>query len=531
MFKAGDYIILNEFSWIGDWAGRRALLTPKREAIFDNMTNKRYTFKDLNIRANQLARVLTENGISKGDRVAMLSTNRIECVDLFLATGKLGAILVPFNVRLSVTEVVQLIKKTTPSILFYEEKFSDSVSKIKQSKDISKFIVMGNNSSNEDATTHFLVQNKPGNNINRPIINFDDPHLILFTGGTTGLPKGAVLSHRLIFWNSINTIISWSLNSEDIQPLMFPLFHTGGWNVLVVPFFHLGAKTILMGDFDPLETLNVIEQEKCSIVIGVPTMFHMMSKTEQFKSIQFPSVRVFISGGAPCPVAIMEPYWAKGKFFKMGYGLTEVGPNNFYLPEDRIKEKPTSVGLPVFHCDMKIIDEEGVMVKRGEVGELMLSGPHIFSGYWNEPEETKKTIEPDGWVHTGDLASQDDEGFYYIVGRKKEMFISGGENIYPVEIEEVLFKHPAVDLAAVIGIPDEKWGEVGKAFLTLKPGMSVTTGEVREYLTKNLGKYKVPKFYEIRETLPLSSTGKILKRELELESESKSASNSESTLD
>jgi fatty-acyl-CoA synthase len=515
MFKAGDYSIPYDLSWIGDWAGRRAMLTPKREAIFDNMENKRYTYEELNQRANKIARVLLDHGISKGDRVALFSSNRLECVDLFLATGKIGAILVPYNIRLSTEELEYLMKKISPSILFYEEKLESMAQEIKEKSSIKDFIVLGKNIGSLGPSYLNLMNKASKSNIEKPILNFEDPHLILFTGGTTGLPKGAVLSHRLIFWNSVNTILSWSLTPDDIQPLLFPLFHTGGWNVLLVPFYHLGAKSILMGDFSPEETIKVIEQEKCTIVIGVPTMFHMMANTSEFDVTKFSSVKIFISGGAPCPVAIMEHYWNKGKLFKMGYGLTEVGPNNFYLPEDKIKQKPTSVGLPVFHCDMKIINTEtNEVVKQGEVGELLLKGAHIFSGYWDELEETKKTIEPDGWVHTGDLVKQDEQGFYYIVGRRKEMFISGGENVFPVEIEEVLFKHPAVDLAAVIGIPDEKWGEVGKAFLTPKKGKSIDAEEIREYLISKLAKYKVPKYYEIRESLPTSATGKILKREL-----------------
>lgn len=515
MFKAGDYSISNNFTWIGDWAKRRALLTPNREALYDNVEKKLYTFNDLNLRANRLARLLLDEGISKGDRVAMFSTNKIECIDLFLATGKIGAILVPFNVRLSIQEIEYLIGKTNPSILFYESFLADTVSKLKEKSIVKKNIIMGSVSALDDSNTRDLTKKLSDSEVERPILNFDDPHLILFTGGTTGLPKGAILSHRLIFWNSVNTILSWSLKADDIQPLLFPLFHTGGWNVLLVPFYHLGAKSILMGDFDPEETIRIIERDKCTIVIGVPTMFHMMANSSLFEKSKFESVRIFISGGAPCPVAIMEKYWDKNKQFKMGYGLTEVGPNNFYLPEQKIKEKPTSVGIPVFHCDMKIINTKtDQAVKQREVGELLLKGPHIFSGYWDEPEETKKTIEPDGWVHTGDLAMQDDEGFYYIVGRRKEMYISGGENVYPVEIEELLFKHPAIDLAAVIGVPDEKWGEVGKAFLTLKPGKTLKVEEIRKYLMERLAKYKIPKYYEIRDTLPTSATGKILKREL-----------------
>jgi len=515
MVKVGDFSIPPEFSWIGDWSGRRALLTPNREAVFDNIKKKTYTYKELDIRANRLARVLLDYGISKGDRVAQFSTNRIECIDLFLATGKIGAILVPFNVRLSNQEIEYLIKKTKPSVFFYEPKLESQVVQIKNKNLIEINIAMGEKFIHNDPTTQLLMNKAPKSVIERPVINFEDPHLILFTGGTTGLPKGAVLSHRLIFWNSINTILSWNLTSDDIQPLLFPLFHTGGWNVLFVPFYHLGAKTILIGDFNAEETLRIISEQHCTIVIGVPTMFHVMANSPQFNSVDLNSVKIFISGGAPCPVAIMEKYWAKNKAFKMGYGLTEVGPNNFYLPEKDIKLKPTSVGLPVFHCDMKIINAEtNKIVKQGEVGELILKGPHIFSGYWDEPEETKKTIEPDGWVHTGDLAKQDADGYYYIVGRKKEMYISGGENIFPVEIEELLFKHPKIDLAAVIGVPDDTWGEVGKAFLTPKSGEILSKEEIKTYLSERLAKYKIPKFFEIRSELPTSAAGKILKREL-----------------
>jgi len=515
MVKADDMILPDDYSWVGDWSYRRAMITPNRIAIFDNIEKKEYTYKELNFRANKLARILLDHGVSKGDRVALFSTNRIECLDLFLATGKIGAILVPFNVRLTIQELQYLIIKTKPSILFYDSKLESQAKEIKSKDLISKNIVVGGKSIQNDPALQHLMTKASKSEIDKPIINFEDPHLILFTGGTTGLPKGAVLSHRLIFWNSFNTILSWHLNSEDVQPLLFPLFHTGGWNVLLVPFYHIGAMTILMGDFNPEETLRIIEEKNCTIVIGVPTMFHMMANSPNFSNANFESIKIFISGGAPCPVAIMERYWNRGKLFKMGYGLTEVGPNNFYLPEDKIKEKPTSVGLPVFHCDMKIINTKtNITVTSGEVGELLLKGPHIFSGYWDEPEETRKTIELDGWVHTGDLAKQDEEGYYYIVGRRKEMYISGGENVYPVEIEELLFKHPAIDLAAVIGVPDEKWGEVGKAYITLKVGKKIRIEDIQNYLKENLARYKIPKYFEIKDSLPISASGKILKREL-----------------
>lgn len=504
----------DDWTWIGDWASRRALLTPSREAFYDYTSDTRYTFEQLNSRASQLANVLSANGIKKGDRVATYSKNRMEMVDLFLATGKVGAIMVPFNVRLAAPETSYLLHKTKPKVLLLDPEVSQQFEEPRKNLQNCKVFSMGSNESFDPSITNIMDEARDSVEV-RPTLDFSDPHLIVFTGGTTGLPKGAVLSHRLIFWNSVNTITSWGLRPDDVQPLLFPLFHTGGWNVLLVPFLHLGAKTILMGDFDAAEILQVIQREKCSIVIGVPTMFQMMAQHDTFQTTSFDSVRVFISGGAPCPVAIMENYWARGKYFKMGYGLTEVGPNNFYLPESLIKRKPSSVGFPVLHCDTRVVDDDNKPVSLGKAGELLLRGPHAFSGYWEEPEETAKTIEADGWVHTGDLVVVDDEGFYFIVGRKKDMFISGGENVFPTEIEEVLYKHPSILEAAVIGVPDEKWGEVGKAVVSLKKGASLTPEEIHKYLDGKLARYKIPKYYEIRDSLPKSAAGKILKRELE----------------
>jgi fatty-acyl-CoA synthase len=515
MYNIGHKNIPTEFEWVGNWSARRARLTPHKEAFVDNIEKKRYTFQDIDIRANKLAQVLLDNGVQAGDRIAILAKNSIDCIDLYFALGKIGAILVPLNIRLSVPELEFLIKKTRPKILLHGPDMISKTVELKKSMNLSRYFATGIHELDGDQNIREIFNEKAFSPIKRPAINMDDPSIIMFTGGTTGLPKGAVLSHRLISWNSVNTITSWGLSPEDVQPLLFPLFHTGGWNVLLLPFFHLGAKTILMGDFDPVETLRIIEQEKCSIVVSVPTVYHVIAGLPQFKTTNFDSVKIFISGGAPCPVAIMEKYWAINKLFKMGYGLTEVGPNNFYLPEKDIKRKPSSVGFPVFHCDMRVVHPEtNENLPQGKVGELLLKGPHIFSGYWEEPEETKATIEPDGWVHTGDLVKIDEEGFYFIVGRKKEMFISGGENVFPVEIEEILFKHPAVDLAAVIGIQDEKWGEVGKAFITIKPGMELSVEELKEYLIAHLAKYKVPKYYEIRDSLPTSAAGKILKKDL-----------------
>ncbi len=505
---------LKDWSWIGDWTARRSLLTPKKEAMVDNIRKKKYTFEEVDYHANKVARMLLDSGVQKGDRVGIYSKNRFDFLDVLFACGKIGAVLTPFNVRLTRTEIEYLINKTNPSLFIYDPDLKSQFNEFRSFLEKKPIVVLGEKSFGLDPDINSLMNKKSSTAVERPSLSLDDPYLIVFTGGTTGLPKGAVLSHGLVFWNSVNTIVSWGLRPDDIQPLLFPLFHTGGINVLLIPFIHLGAKSIIMGDFNADETLKIIENEKCSIVVAVPTMFNMMSESPRFSETNFDSVRVFISGGAPCPVAIMEKYWARDKILKMGYGLTEVGPNNFYLPEDQVKYKPSSVGFPVFHCDMKIIDNYNVEVPLGEIGELLLRGPHIFSEYWDEPEETQKTIEPDGWVHTGDLAMKDDEGFYFITGRKKDMFISGGENVYPTEIEELLYKHPAILEAAVVGISNEKWGEVGKAFIVLKPSKTLTGEEILEYLNGKLARYKIPKEYEFRDELPKSAAGKILKRDL-----------------
>ncbi len=501
----------NIWNWVGNWSEKRAILSPNKIGIYDNITKKSYSFLELDLRANKVANFLIAKDIKKGDRIGVFSKNRMENIDLFNATAKIGAILVPFNVRMTTQEVLYLLKLTRPKILFFDMTFDSKIPDIQNSlPEIACFSFESYEKNNFTS----LVESMDIKFQRKEEISFEDPHLILFTGGTTGLPKGAVLSHRLIFWNSINTITSWGLRPDDVQPLVFPLYHTGGWNVLLVPFYHIGATTILMGDFDPDETLRVIENHKCSIVVAVPTIFQMMAESTNYQKTNFDSVRIFISGGGACPIAIMEKYWNRNKDFKMGYGLTEVGPNNFYLPEDRIREKPLSVGFPVIHCDMKIVDDDNKPVDSEIVGELCLRGPHIFSGYWENEEATNATIDSDGWVHTGDLAKTDSEGFYYIVDRKKDMYKSGGENVYPVEVEEILYKYPDVLEVAVFGVPDEKWGEVGAAAIAPKKGRKITEDTLKEFLNDKLARFKHPKYYIFYDVLPKSAKGTVLRREV-----------------
>lgn len=493
----------------GDWLGRRALYTPQKEALVvmpeaQNVGSGapagtaplRLTYADWNRRANRMAHHLASLGVGKGDRVGVLAQNCVEMLDLLFACGKLGAIFVPYNWRLTTAELEPLLADSDPSVLFYGPQFSAVVPSGRRSAALADLDLDG------------VPEAAP-----LPVaVDLADPWMILYTGGTTGRSKGALISHRQATWNAWNTIAGWGLSPDDRVPILTPFFHTGGLNVFTTPLVYLGGTSILMGAFAPNKVLEVLAAERVTILFMVPTMFQMLMEQPGFAGADFSGLKFMISGGAPCPRPIYESYWAKGVSFKSGYGMTEVGPNCFSLPDHEIKRKVGSVGFPIFGATMRIMAGERPCDPR-EVGELQISGPHLCSGYWRNPQASQ-AANPDGWFRTGDLAYRDEEGFYYIVDRKKDMFISGGENVYPVEVEEVLYKHPAVAEAAVIGVSDPKWGEVGRAVVALKSGSTATAEELIEHCRARLARYKVPKQVEFRESLPKSAAGKILKREL-----------------
>jgi fatty-acyl-CoA synthase len=337
------------------------------------------------------------------------------------------------------------------------------------------------------------------------------PALIIYTSGTTGRPKGALLSHRMLMWNSINTNVAWDIVSSDVTTVHAPLFHTGGLNVLTLPLMHVGGTVVILRKFDPSEALEAIEKHRCTIFFGVPTMFQMMMESPRFDRTSFDSMRFFISGGAPCPVPLIEAYQRRGVAFTQGFGLTEVGPNCFRLGLEDAVRKAGSIGFPSFHSEARIVDEKGRDVPRGAVGELLLKGLHVCSGYWQNSEATSEAFS-DGWFYTGDLARQDDEGYYYIVGRAKDMIISGGENIYPAEVESVLHGHPAIASAALIGISDDKWGEMPVAVIIPRTDRAVTPDEIIEFCSGKLARYKIPRQVYFVSEFPLSASGKVVKR-------------------
>lgn len=508
-------------SWIGNYVFSRSRIDNQKEVIIDIDEDKGYTYAELNERANRLANYLkTQFGIVKGDRIAFISRNRVELIDGYFATGKLGAIFIPYNARLSSDELKQLIISETPKVVFYEDIFSENVQGLKDESLVDYFVTLTNsNNETEDLEYDILLKTSIDAEVSCPNLDLEDIHLIIHTGGTTGLPKGGMLSHRCELFNAFNEICTWGIHHEERTLLLLPLFHTGGWNLMLLPFLHAGATVFINRQFDPLTTLNLVEKEKLTSLFGAATIFRMIAEEPNFETTDFSSLKWAMAGAAPTPINIMQLYWNKGIKFVLGYGMTEAGSNNLsspplFLDQSIIEAKYASVGKPMYLSMIKLIDENGEEVTNpGEEGELIWSGPQVFSGYWDNEEETRKTLI-DGWVYTGDIAMFDEDGFYYIVGRKKNMYISGGENVFPPEIESVLYEIEAIRECCVIGVSDERWGEVGKAIISLKEGMEITKEEILDALKSRLAKYKIPKYITVVDDVPKNSVGKIVVSEV-----------------
>lgn len=504
--------------YVGDILGRRALYSPDQLAIVDagKTPHRMFTYAEMDARANRLANWLRDGaGVGKGDRVAVLAHNGVEYLDIFFACGKLGAIMVGLNWRLHWRETQALLQKTTPKVLIFSDEFTqDTASILADTPSISHVLhIEGSGLPNSRYYEKTL-----SDSVLRPVVTEDlseeDIACLIFTGGTTGLPKGAQISHRMIAWNTLNTIIH-DLQHGDVTVNTFPLFHTGGLLVYTTPLLILGGTVVLTRKFDAAQVLNLFEEYAVTVYAGVPTTYQMMTTAPNWATADLSHLRFCTSGGAALPVWLVEKFRdEKGVVFKQGFGMSEFGPGVFALaPEDAIR-KAGSIGRPNFFVDARIVDEHNQPVPPGQIGELVLRGPSMCSGYFNEPEASAQAVDDLGWFHTGDLATADEHLYFSIVDRKKDMFISGGENIYPSEIEQVLYRHPAVEMCAVVGIPDPKWGEVGRVFIVLRKGQQASEQDLFAHMQHYLAGYKVPRSIVFMDALPISGAGKILKREL-----------------
>ncbi|MDY7226359.1 acyl-CoA synthetase [Hyalangium rubrum] len=493
-----------------DWLARRAQLSPDRVALIDALRGERpITFREWNATAQRTAHLLHDTlGVRRGDRVAVLAMNCVEYLDLLFACAKLGAILQPLNWRLSPEELKGLLADAEPLVLVYGPDFQAQVEAVRPHASSVRHIVALEDSPSRPSTDvlFFAREAQPDSPLPPLELEASDPWVLCYTGGSTGLPKAAILTHGSITANAANTVLSWGLTADDVALLNAPLFHTGGLNVFTTPLVYVGGASVVCRGFEVEQVFDLVHRGAVSLVFGVPTMFIEMQRHPRFDTVDFSRLKLLISGGAPCPGPVFERFFARGVPFKTGYGLTEAGPNNFWLPPGLVRSKPGAVGVPLFHVDARLDGD-------GQEGELLLRGPHLCAGYWRRPEETAKTFAG-GWLHTGDLAERDADNCYRIVGRVKDLIISGGENIYPSEVESVLAGHPEVAEVAVIGVPDPKWGEVPRALIVSRPGTAPTAETLLAYCQGRLARYKTPKSVSFVDALPRTAAGKVDRRAL-----------------
>jgi len=489
------------FDWFDKWAGYH----PFKIAFRDFESGLEYSYSQFNKLGNHFAGILhNEHGFNKGDRLAVIAENCLEYIVLFAVAQKTGIVLVPLNYRLTPSELEFVISDADVKGIIYDEKFLPKIEGLKSYGATGfKLAMEAFRALNAACISNKIHPSKPNS-----IITEDDPLFILYTSGTTAFPKGSLYTHKMLFWNSINTELRLDLTSNDVSLTCAPPFHTGGWNVLLAPFIHHGAYTLIMRSFDADLVLEMLDLEHATIWWAVPTMLKMMAESPVFDKVELSRLRYFIVGGEAMPIPLIEKWHKKGVLIRQGYGLTEVGPNVTSLDHKDAIRKKGSIGTMNFYYNALLVDQDFKEVPCGEIGELVLKSPTVTPGYWKNETATRGTIQ-DGWFHTGDLMRKDEEGYYYVVDRIKNMYISGGENVYPAEVEHTISTHPAVAEVAIIGIKDERWGEAGMAFIGLRAGFTASEEEMRAYCMGRLAKYKIPKHFKFLAELPKNDAGKI----------------------
>ncbi|HVT35531.1 MAG TPA: AMP-binding protein [Nevskiaceae bacterium] len=469
---------------------------PARPALW--WDGRWYRYGELGLRARRLAAALASIGIARGDRVAIYAHNHLAHIELVLAAPLLGFIYTPYNFRLSAGEQQALTRYLKPRLMLADAAHLPFARTLGV-----EMLALDQYESWIDTARAAL-----------PPVELDerDAHMILLTGGSTGLPKGALISYRQVLANCTATAAGWDLWPEDCAIQATPCFHAA-LNVFTTPLLKLGGRVVLMRDFEPGAYLRLAAQHGASVLFMVPTMYRMLTEHADFPAADLSQVRWAISGGAPCPPTVRAPFAARGIRFRQGYGMTECGVNCFAIGLDEAEKNPDAVGRPLPQLQAAVRRADGSACAADEIGELTLSGPQVCSGYFEREAQWRKVYR-DGWLWTGDLARVGADGLYRIVGRSKEMYISGGENVYPAEVEAALAQCAGVAECAVIGIADEKWGEVGLAAVVLKPGHAADEAALRAELKTRLAGYKVPRAYFFLPALPKSGAGKILKPDI-----------------
>jgi fatty-acyl-CoA synthase len=527
---------------IGSWTARRARKTPHRLAVVHQGT--RHTYGQLHDRTTRLAHHLRALGVGRGDRVAFLGPNQPAFLETLFASARLGAVFVPLNTRLAAPELTHCLTDSGASLLVYTAAHEPFAARCGagRASGADGTDRSGGPSGIPGVTPRLLAvdagyervlaepefdpapgpNSNPGPNPNvgpdpdraphpAPLdepVTLDDTAMIMYTSGTTGRAKGAVLTHGNLTWNAVNTLVDGDFGSDEVTLLAAPMFHTAALNMTCLPTFLKGGTLVLEESFSPARTLDLVEEHRVTVMFGVPAMYQQVAAEGRFATADLSSVRVLLCGGAPVPPSLIRTYAARGVSFVQGYGMTEASPGVCLLDAGHALAKAGSAGVPHFFNDVRIVGPSGEAAGRGE---LLVEGPTVMSGYWNRPRDTSQALT-DGWLHTGDVAVTDTDGYLTIVDRVKDVIISGGENVYPAEVEQALYAHPDVADCAVIGVPDERWGEVGRAVVVLREGARADAAGLLAALDGRLARYKIPASVVFAADLPRGGSGKLLKR-------------------
>ena len=494
---------VRHFDWIAHF-GRR---TPDKPAVVDLASERQFSYAQFDSRISRLAAHLRDRQkVQRGDRVAVLALNTTDTLEVQFACGRIGAVFLPLNIRLTVPELQYIVGDAAPVLMIHDSELAEVALTVAKRCNVHSALLLGPGGSYEAA----IAAAKPLDQAE--IVTLDDISTIMYTSGTTGQPKGAIITHGMTFWNCVNLGGPAYISPSTVLLTVLPLFHTGGLNCYTNPVLHAGGTVLIMRAFDPGAALQLISDPARGInqFFGVPSIYQFMAQHPSFAGADFSRLVIGGVGGAPIPMPLLKVWEARGVALQQGYGMTETSPAVLTLDKEDAARKAGSSGKPVLHTEVRIVRPDGLDAGVGELGELWVKGPNITPGYWNRPDANKSSFT-DGWLHTGDAARIDEEGFYYIVDRWKDMYISGGENVYPAEVENVLHQLTAIAEAAVIGIPSEQWGETGMAIVALKQGHSLTEAEIHAHCEANLARFKRPREIKFVEALPRNATGKIHK--------------------
>lgn len=496
---------------LASWMDKRRQKSPDKIALIYG-EGSTVTYRELADGADRVSALLHARGVTRGDRVALMSENSPEFLQVLFGVMQLGAVFVPVNTRLVGPEIAHVLRDSGAHVVIHEPEFTERVEAARRESDVEHVILTGEGSPERPGLSALIRAAQPGHTT--PELTLDSPAAILYTSGTTGRAKGAVLSHRNLTWVSLNTLVDYDVVSTDVALMISPLFHAASLGMGALPVMLKGATIVLERGFDPGRALLLIEQYGVTMLSGVPTTYQLMADHPAWASTDLTTLRKLTCGGSAVPTRVLNAYEERGLSFSQGYGMTETSPGATSLAPDMTRSKQGSVGLPHFFCEVRITDEQGALVPNGKIGEIEVHGPNVFPGYHELPEASEAAFTSDGWLRTGDLGYLDDDGYLFVSDRAKDMIISGGENVYPAELENLINDLEGVASVAVIGVPDERWGEVPWAIVVAHPGARITTDAVRAHLDGRVARFKLPKNVVMVEDLPRTASGKVKKAEL-----------------